>query len=252
MHNVERTSLHRILRHSTLRIWQTTPRTVRYLLFAIVFLSAFVGFHRGRTTHLDRLKKAYPTDFSSVEAVNTSLCRSTHPIRYDNVTHIDDQYTFIHHLGSGQEGSVSFYKSIDDNLVAIKTFSLTARNEIPHQLVGDFAHITTTWPSELEAGLLLINIDNASFVPVLDYFISQTSDGWHWALVTPLMPGGTLLNLVQREKTASHPRSTEFLDRTYRRSLENLLLTLEELHRKNLCHDDIKPDNIFISDDRTR
>lgn len=144
---------------------------------------------------------------------------------------------------------MALYKDSGGLTVAVKTFSLAARNQIPVELVGDFIQFTTTWPTEIEAGLLLNSLRDSSFVPVLDYFILDEPAGWIWALVSPMELGGTLLNLAAREKASYQPSNLDALDDTYRSSLKNLLLTLEDLHLASICHDDVKPDNVFIDRD---
>ncbi|CZT16107.1 uncharacterized protein RCC_01948 [Ramularia collo-cygni] len=240
---------HRSPQRSALHTLQAIPKSVRLLLITIVSLCAFAGVSRGRANLLDQVKKAHPTDFSRLRAFNLSVWPPSHPIRYNNGTHIDDRYTYISHLGTGQEGSVSLYEDSEGTAVAVKTFSLAARNQIPFELVEDFIDLTTTWPTEIEAGVLLNSLRDASFVPVLDYFILQEPAGWTWAFASPLQLGGTLLSLAERERLAYNPSSLESLDRFYRPSLLSLLSVLEDLHLAGICHDDIKPDNIFIGQD---
>lgn len=153
------------------------------------------------------------------------------------------------HLGTGQEGSVSLYGDSAGTTVAVKTFARPPRNEIPPELAGDFIQFTTTWPTEIEAGMLLNSLRDSPFVAVVDYFILSEPDGWSWALVSPFALGGTLLSLAERERTASKPNDLTTLDCLYRPSLKSLLLALEDLHLTGICHDDIKPDNVFIDRD---
>lgn len=240
---------HRYRNYTILHVFQNVPRPVRLFLVTVIILCALAGFVQGRSNFLDQVKKSYPTDFSRLHAINNSLWSPFHPVRHSNGTHIDDIYTYIGPLGKGQEGSIALYKDDKGVSVAVKTFSLAARNEIPLDLVGDFVEFTTTWPSEIEASLLLSSLGNSSFVPVLDYFILAEADGWSWALVSPLMLGGTLLGRAQQEHAAISPGISDELDSKYRRSLKCLLLALEDLHLSGLCHDDIKPDNVFIGND---
>lgn len=237
--------------HNRGRFLQTIPKTVRLVLVAIVSLCAFAGFFQGGTNYLDQLKKAYPTNFSRLYALDSFLWSPIHPIRYNNGTHIDDRYTYISHLGSGKEGNVSLYGDREGIPVAVKTFSLSSRNDIPLELAGDFIDLTTAWPTEIEAGILLNSLRNFSFVPVLDFFILQDPAGWSWALVSPQVSGGTLISLAGRERAAYSPKNATTLDTIYRQSLESLLMALEDLHIVGLCHDDIKPDNIFIDGDES-
>ena len=80
----------------------------------------------------------------------------------------------------------------------------------------------------------------------MDYFILQrNTDEWNWAMVTPYIEGGTLLTLA--EATKVHERTQRKLDKIFRPAFNSLLEKLSELHKAGYCHDDIKPDNVFIA-----
>ncbi|KAK5679688.1 hypothetical protein LTS10_007636 [Elasticomyces elasticus] len=158
--------------------------------------------------------KALPTNFTSLYSpTNTQISLPERVIRQDDGQGIDDRYVFIKQLGSG------------------------------------FVNITTTWPAEIEAGLLLSqtqSVGEATIVPVIDYFTLRhnTSVSWSWAMVTPYTPGGTLVTLASASRQQN--RSPEELDLTFRPAFERLLTDLSMLHAAGYCHDDVKPGNIFV------
>ena len=53
------------------------------------------------------------------------------------------------------------------------------------------------------------------------------------------------MNLAK--KTRKHAQTAMELDQTYRPVLHSLLNVMGQMHTDGYCHDDIKPDNIFIS-----
>lgn len=230
------------------RQYQCIPRWARLLAIATVSCFGTLGLLHGLRNLHDNTLKPYSTDFSGLKDRNIEAWIPPTPVRtLNNERHIDDQYHHLRHLGRGAEGTAGLYLDASTGeTVVIKTFENIARNEIPSKfLTSEFAEFTTTWPTEIEAGLLLGNGSvGATYVPVIDYFILQNEERWSWALVTPCISGGTLINLAaserRRKKTVAH------LDEIYRPMLTHLLAALVPLHAANLCHDDIKPDNTFI------
>ncbi|WYZ42669.1 hypothetical protein EsH8_VI_000368 [Colletotrichum jinshuiense] len=88
------------------------------------------------------------------------------------------------------------------------------------------------------------------FVPVKDYFLASTGPlqppKWHF--VTQFLKSGTLKNLAKKLRASENPHSYYELDRMFRPSFESLLSALDNLHQAhNLCHDDVKLDNIFVA-----
>ncbi|CAI4212910.1 unnamed protein product [Parascedosporium putredinis] len=136
------------------------------------------------------------------------------------------------HLASGCEGDVYSY-----NGSAIKVYD-GERTPFRNCLAGTSGR--ARWPVEIPATLLLGNYDvsgtNRSeglgdFVPVTDAFFS-----------------GSLGSLAKRLRASGRSYTVTELDNMYRPSLGRLLSALEHLHLTHgLCHDDIKPDNIFIA-----
>lgn len=263
--------------HQRRRSWQRQahnfPRWVRYLVAGCITLCAVTGFLRGCNELHDQAIKRLPTNYHKLQIARPHISSPSHPIRFSGRTplselpaatadwkhsdsgtlraNIDDRYLFVKDLASGQEGKADLYiDQQDGGTVVVKTFNSLARNGLPTSICDDFANYTTTWPAEIEASLLLGTHDNNSgYVPVVDYFILQTpSSGWTWALVTPFITGGTLANLAADERDTLNKRTTDQLDATYRPSFEAMLSQLRGLHDAGYCHDDVKPDNIFIKD----
>ncbi|SMY21397.1 unnamed protein product [Zymoseptoria tritici ST99CH_1A5] len=230
-----------------LRQAQQVPRSIRLCIVAVVAFCAAVGFARGLRDIQDQNKKARATSFPK-SLDRSKIWSPDHPIRYNNGTHIDDKYAFFRHLGGGQEGSVDLYVDhTSGDIVVVKQMSSVARNQIPVEVSDDFLEVTTSWPTEIEAGLLLAGDVAEPYVPILDYFVVQSSTESCWAMVSPWLANGTLLNLAEKEKDQGG-RTVHEIDSIYRPVVENLLQGLQSLHAKGLCHNDIQPNNIFIRD----
>ncbi|GJC83066.1 hypothetical protein ColLi_05904 [Colletotrichum liriopes] len=117
------------------------------------------------------------------------------------------------------------------------------------------------WPTEIPASLIMGGHEDGSsppnnnpyrelFVPVKDYFLATTDPlmppKWHF--VTPFLKSGTLKKLAKNLHASKDPPSYQELDQMFRPSFESLLSALDNLHlAHNLCHDDIKLENIFVA-----
>ena len=66
-------------------------------------------------------------------------------------------------------------------------------------------------------------------------------------MVMPYFPDGTLLEFAEKICKANSSRSVQGVDVIFRPKLMRLLLTLGGLHRANICHDDIQPDSVFVT-----
>jgi serine/threonine protein kinase len=115
------------------------------------------------------------------------------------------------------------------------------------------------WPPEVPVSLLLGGLshqrdaaisDRTGFLPVYDYFLLPTGDSnpGQWYLITPFLKTGTLENLAERIQNQSTSQTAEDVDSRYRPSFNRLLKALRTMHQYELCHDDIKMDNIFVTD----
>ncbi|KUI64248.1 hypothetical protein VM1G_11028 [Cytospora mali] len=163
-------------------------------------------------------------------------------------------------LGSGYEGDTFAYN--DSVIKVFKPGRSPLRNCVPG------VSPKMQWPPELPVSLLLGGLgdqqqgqtrDHAStlsaqngFLPVLDYFLlpppSRNSHPGEWYLVTPLLKSGTLEHLAKRLQQQEHALSPDEVDARFRPSFNRLLRALDIMHMEHdLCHDDIKMDNIFIT-----
>lgn len=154
-------------------------------------------------------------------------------------------------LGSGCEGDTfSFNHSV---IKVFKPQRSPLRNCVPNTASK------LRWPAEVPVSLLLGGLSDqrdggisyrADFLPVYDYFLLPTGGGspGEWYLVTPLVKTGTLEHLAKRLQNQNTPQTAEDVDARYRPSLNRLLKALNIMHSQDLCHDDIKMDNIFVTD----
>lgn len=161
-------------------------------------------------------------------------------------------------LGRGFEGETFRYSS---NVAKVfRKTNAPFRNCVPG------ASPELRWPTEIPASLILGGRANSSggwtggehapvskdatFLPVTDYFISPGAEGEeaHWHFLTPFLPLGGLEKLAKRLRNEDAPRTPSQLDVIFRPSLERLLRSLNEMHTTHeLCHDDIKLDNVFLA-----
>ena len=89
---------------------------------------------------------------------------------------------------------------------------------------------------------------DAGFLPVIDYFLAPHQDEQAWHLVTPFLPEGNLKSLAERLRDSEISYTAADLDVIFRPSLHHLLEALGRMHNDyQLCHDDIKLDNVFLS-----
>lgn len=161
-------------------------------------------------------------------------------------------------LGSGCEGSTFTWGQH-----VIKTFQPKGsplRNCLPPELAGDSQSTKrqtcspgTRWPTEIPASLAMGTTQG--FLPVRDVFYASFSSDQEaqWHLVTPLMAGGTLeslANTIVRNHTDTE-LSIRTLDVRFRPRLDELLAGLEVLHSGRFCHDDLKLDNVFVTEPST-
>ncbi|RYO78840.1 hypothetical protein DL766_006805 [Monosporascus sp. MC13-8B] len=147
-------------------------------------------------------------------------------------------------IGGGFEGDVYVY-----NDTVIKTF-VTSRSPLRNCI--NHLSASTRIPTEIPAMLLLGGrgdhvAQTARFMPVKDYFLKPSADtepaSWH--LLMPFLRGGNLKKLAQRLRSAGS--AYQDLDDRFRPSFNRVLAALETMHSGHgLCHDDIKPENIFV------
>ena len=162
-------------------------------------------------------------------------------------------------LGSGWEG-----KTFAFNGSVIKTFT---PGQSPFRNCP-LDHPEVRWPTEIPASLELggfweqddVSLSNDSavthkpisgFLPVMAHFKASASPkaAAEWHLVTPLLPGGNLNNLAKSLRAQGTLTDFREVDKVYRPAFNRLLRTMESLHRRGFCHDDVKPSNVFVKDD---
>lgn len=165
-------------------------------------------------------------------------------------------------LGSGYEGDTFASEASNSVIKVFRPGRSPLRNCVP----GTTPELE--WPPEIPASLLLGGLhdsgprfttaassivpDHFDFVPVLDYFhlaATPTSQAGEWYLVTPFLHSGTLEHLAKRLRAAQPPLTPDEVDARFRPSFNRVLQTLETMHSQyELCHDDIKMDNLFVTD----
>ncbi|KFA76523.1 hypothetical protein S40288_01518 [Stachybotrys chartarum IBT 40288] len=159
-------------------------------------------------------------------------------------------------LGSGFEGKTFKYGG-----TVIKSFrarNAPFRNCVPG-VAGDEP---LRWPTEISAQLVLSGLAesdsipaDATFLPTVDYFLGPDSTrGWpEWYLVTPLLPSGNLEQLARQLRRSDRKYTARDVDIIFRPSLEQVLGILDTMHTtKELCHDDIKLDNVMSTTTSTQ
>lgn len=228
----------------------------RRLVTRAAFLISFVLlFSRTIRDRRDLHTQEDPVDFSTLH--RRSIPHSpAEPIRWFNGTHFGNRYRILRHLKGGNQGTVYLCADShsDSNAeVVVKTISAQARNKLPEYLRPAFANYTDNWPSEIDASLSLgpgTYPSDSSYVPVYDYFITRNIGGsprhphWAWTLVTPFITGGTLVEFAHRLRRTG--QTVDELDHSYRAPFSHLLRDLHGLHEQGYCHDDVKPQNVFV------
>ncbi|KAH7378425.1 hypothetical protein DE146DRAFT_673059 [Phaeosphaeria sp. MPI-PUGE-AT-0046c] len=233
---------------------------LRWRIALVLFVTAVCyQQHRFYVSRESLAAKYSPTNF---EAVHRGLSSRSKKPDVDDThfrDHILSQREHWQTLGKGWEGKVFSYKTS-----VIKTY--TSGRSPFRNCAPDTENAGEKWPTEIAASLRfgghkhntpgseLTDDDYAStalhgFLPVKSYFKAAVSEGQEaeWHLVTPLLKGGTLKDLAK--KVAHNPKLTKTrdMDAYFRPIFENLLGDIQRLHDAKYCHDDIKPDNVFIA-----
>ncbi|EFQ31229.1 uncharacterized protein GLRG_06373 [Colletotrichum graminicola M1.001] len=215
----------------------------------------------------DMRLKYLPTVFGNLSEHDEAVLTSTEWQPNADMTNTErrallDNRRHWKRLGKGHEGETFTF-----NNTVIKVYdeeSSPFRN-----CMMDTGGPPRRWPTEIPASLVMGGHEGSSpppgdgpnkemFVPVKDYFLAAAAADpllppkWH--LVTPFLKSGTLKNLAKKLRASGAagigPTSHRELDRAFRPSFESLLAALADLHAaQNLCHDDVKLDNVFVGSD---
>lgn len=183
-----------------------------------------------------------------VNSKNNSATQKAKPAPLPPNTVIGE-YTLLHRISSGGFGVV--YNAVDGHgrQVAIKEYlpsSLVSRE--PGQLVPEIAPEKMSLyrlglKSFFEEGRSLAQISHESVVSVLNFFRENETV----YMVMNHLEGATLQEFIV---TARTPDSRKiFRESTIRSLFDEILRGLRIVHQHKMLHLDIKPANIFITDD---
>ena len=242
-------------------------RLVRYRIFllSVILFLVYTGsiqtfFHARHGISAKNL----PTDLSSLDPDDSLLKNRLPP---DGVVRFRaSRYVDCATLGHGKEGHTSvctdtYSPTGTQERVVVKRYYNDRdilRNAVPtwlrEQMGEDEDVAARTWPVEIPASLLLNDIragqddSQVAFVPIRDFFLdTECCLRPRWHAVTPLFERGSLEAFAEHiRNTSGYPTTPSELDEIYRPHFETILSSLAVLHTRGLCHDDVKPANIFI------
>ena len=233
--------------------WKPTRshyRLKRTFIYRLAIVAAFCCAVQLIDLHI-QARRSLEAKYTTTQFENNAEVSS----RYSNVSSTIDRDELLaarpdwRLLGSGCEGSAYTW-----NGLVIKTYTQSRpfRNCLASSLFEDLdgkaASFPMRWPTEIPATLLIGS--EPGFLPARDAFFASASatEEAQWHLVTPLAEGGTLQTLAKHamQDLPEGELSIQSLDSQYRATFNDLLLTIQDLHAQGLCHDDIKPDNIFV------
>lgn len=141
---------------------------------------------------------------------------------------VDHYLLELPHIGSGQFGSV--YKAIDsrtDKVYAVKCIakSLLAKHSKYQELFRQEQSI-------------MAKLDHPNIVHLYDSLETQSN---HYLVIT-FCEGGSLEDLIKKKQFIKEKEAVYFL--------QQILNGFEVLRKNNIMHRDLKPDNIFIKEDK--
>ena len=132
-------------------------------------------------------------------------------------------FTFIRELGKGSFGHVYLVRSVENNeKFAMK---IITKDKIYKEGLEDYIRTEKEIMQQLDS----------DFIVKLNYSF-QTSK--FFCLVIDYCPGGTLADLLSKERCLAEPKAKKYL--------AEVLLALETLHKQNILYRDLKPENILI------
>ena len=137
------------------------------------------------------------------------------------------RYRIVRRLGGGGMATVYFAThAILDRPLAIKVL---------HAHLARDGEMVERFRREAEASCRLVHPHICS---ILDY---GEVDGAVY-LVMPFLPGGSLADLLVRERTVAYPLSASVA--------AQMAVALDYAHRRGIVHRDVKPDNVLFDEDR--
>ena len=158
-------------------------------------------------------------------------------------------YTIIHKLAAGGFGAVYLAQAGDGEQVAIKEYlpaSLVTREtgELQPKVAPDkLALYRLGLKSFFEEGRSLAQISHPSVVSVLNFFRENETV----YMVMNYLQGASLQEYILIARNLQHPKV--FRESTIRSLFDEVLRGLRIVHQHKMLHLDIKPANIFITDD---
>lgn len=151
-------------------------------------------------------------------------------------------------LGAGWEGETFMYGDL-----AVKVYK---QNRAPFRNCVPGWSPELRWPTEISASLILGGMSESQsvskddfFLPITDYFLSPPIGDQppQWHFITPFMRNGNIEGLSAKLWAEEKDYTARDLDIIFRPSLERILQALNRMHMDyDLCHDDLKLDNIFL------
>ncbi|KAI6778593.1 uncharacterized protein J7T54_003372 [Emericellopsis cladophorae] len=253
---------------ASLRSTPRSNRITRVLTAILLFVCVLHAYDKFCTARWELSIKYSPTQFTrlSVEEQirladpqwqsneSTELAPyqdSTDKSAYSRAALLNDGLQWTK-LGGGFEGETFRYRD-----VVIKVYR-ERHTPLRNCMLG--REPEQRWPTEVAASLIMGGMrgrgetieDDASFLPVIDYFLASPpakdqlqSRKWHF--VTEFQANGNLGKLGQRLRESESVYTARDLDTIFRPSLNRVLQALEDMHANHdLCHDDLKMDNIFL------
>lgn len=247
--------------HTLLRASPRSSRWLRVTLLLAFVVGTFHCVERFHTFRAALLLKYTPTTFPRLTleeqaalanprwqwADHDLLDGRSIPETYSRKTLLADRHEWSR-LGAGWEGET--FKWGDSVVKVYEQQRAPFRNCVPGWVPE------LRWPTEISASLILGGLSERNllsaddvFLPVTDYFLSppigdQTT---RWHFVTPFQRNGNVKGLGAKLWADEKDYTARDLDIIFRPSLERILQALNRMHVDyDLCHDDLKLDNIFL------
>lgn len=246
--------------HSPRRTFRGGNRGIRWLRITIalgVVIGALRFFDKCHMHRAAMAIKYTPTAFPRLNARERAVLEDLHWQWDTDREGGFDRKDFLDHrdewekLGGGFEGEVFRYGSSVGKV--FRQENAPFRNCVPGYAPD------LRWPTEISASLILGGIGNSigqntSFLPVTDYFLAPRTETQpsKWHFLTPHLPLGSLTKLANHLRKSKQYTAHE-LDVLFRPSFDRLLQALDDMHiTHDLCHDDVKLDNIFLAANGTQ